>query len=141
MNRKFAVVYLSFLAVGAAWLLFVDPDFRVGAILFVLMSLGMWGLLAVGNYWWPIWQRKADDRKLRRLLGTRTLEEVLAASEYEYGWYQTGDEGYRIWPKGDPDWAHHIGDLWCEIDAQIWIVKQFNESNGSTVLSASRECE
>ncbi len=103
------------------------------------MSLIVALALSLGSYLWSIWESKTLDRKLRQLLGERTIEEVLEASDFTYGWFQQGDEGYRIWPKENADWRQHVGDLWYEIDAQIWIVKQFNESRDLEARAANRE--
>lgn len=85
-------------------------------IVFIAVLLAGIVLLIMLKQKWRIWRK---EKKLSKLLGSRSLAQVLAESPYEFAHFQ-GEDGYRIYDKridnGFVDFAP------TTLDAQLWIV-------------------
>ncbi len=73
------------------------------------------------------WSNFSYHQRLKHLLGSMTLEEVLDQSPYEYGYVFQGDDGYRVWRK-DAIYNFVLSDV-SEKAAQMWIVEEYFQNN------------
>jgi len=81
------------------------------------------GILFVGWLWYSAMDFVKDfiyRRKLKRLLGDKTLSEALDESPYMYGHF-FGEDGYRIWRK-DARKDEYVALGVSEKEAHLFIV-------------------
>ena len=127
MRNLLSYLYLILLTIMFGWLVFNHPPtiftvltFVVGTGLIIALA---WVFIRLQDAWGQFLYR----RRMARLLGPMTLEQVLEQSPYDYGYVFQGDDGYRIWRKDA------VGDFIqsdvSKQSAQLWIVEQYFNHN------------
>ena len=87
-------------------------------LLFIAIFLGGAVIWIEAKHKFKIWRKR---KKLAKLLGTRSLDQVLDDSPYDFAHFQ-GENEYRIYDKRLQD--GFIGFAATPLDAQLWIVEK-----------------
>ena len=91
-------------------------------VLTILIGLSVIGIYALVYDWRERWRLRQKEKKLKRLLAGRPLEEVLAEAPYEYAHFQ-GEDGYRLYDMREDDGFK--GFVYTPLDAHVWILERY----------------
>lgn len=127
MGKRLSYLYLIFLATVLVWLVFHHPPSILVVVILVFATVAAMGMGYMGCLLQDLWGNFLYHQRLKKLLGSMTLEEVLEQSPYKYGYVFQGDDGYRIWHK-DAIYDFVQSDM-SKKAAQMWIVKQYYQNN------------
>lgn len=123
MRKLFSYLYLIFLAILLIWLVINDPP-KLLVVLALVATIPIF--FAIGFVYFRLqdaWENFRYQRRLQRLLGDMTIEEVLEQSPYACGYVFQGDDGYRVWRK---DSIYDFVQSGVSLKAaRMWIVEQY----------------
>lgn len=111
------------------WLMFNHPPTILMVVAFVGATAVAIGVGTACVYLKDTWSNFRYRQRMKRLLGSMTLEQVLERSPYDYGYVFQGDDGYRIWRK-DAIYNFVLSNV-SKKSAKMWIVEQYFKDDHS----------
>ena len=133
-GRAWAYIYIAMLIGMFIWLFIADTQGTFISLIYFMVIGGVLIGAAVVTY--TAWQKVRHlrfQRKLKHLLAGKSLQEVLDASPYYYGYGDQGDDYLHIWRKDDPASRTDITsflapNIGAENAAILWIVEDYEKS-------------